>query len=197
MRKYDTAIILAGGKSTRMGLDKEKIVLDEDYLIDRIINKLKAVFGEIIVVTSDLEFYKNRDVIALEDETKNIGPIAGIHVGLKHSSSQYAYVTACDMPNINYEFIKYQRKLIDKYSPDVIIPIVNGHYEKLAIFYSKDLVNKINKNIKANKLSLYKLIEAAKSEVISEDVLKKISPNLNIFMNLNTRDDLKCYKENL
>lgn len=197
MLKYDTAIVLAGGKHTRMGEDKEKLAFNNEYLIDRIIKKLKTEFSEIIVVTADVDFYHNRGVIAIEDEIKNIGPIGGLYTGLKLSSSEYAYVTACDMPNINYGYIHYQKELIDKSLPDVIIPIVNGYYERLGVFYSIKIINKIERNIKNKNFSLYKLIEESNVVVISQTELEKISYDLDMFVNLNTQDDLKEFIENM
>jgi len=197
MCKYDTAVVLAGGNSRRIGIQKEKIIVHGEYLIDKIINSLAVEFGEIIVVTNDTAFYSRRNVIVVEDEFKDTGPMAGLHVGLKHSSSDYAYVTGCDMPHINYDFIRHHKKLIDKYSPDVTASSINGYLENLAGFYNRKLCGKVAENIKLNKLKLNTLIRQVKNVVVCEAKVKEFSPDLKVFKNINTQEDLDKYIESM
>ena len=79
MKKFGTAIILAGGKSTRMGFDKQFLELNKKRLIDIIINKLKEEFEEIIIVTNKPEEYRKYTQKILSDKIKDVGPLGGIY----------------------------------------------------------------------------------------------------------------------
>jgi len=57
MKKFGTAVILAGGKSTRMGFDKQFLVINRRRLIDSLRKKLKKEFDEIVVVTNKSQYY--------------------------------------------------------------------------------------------------------------------------------------------
>lgn len=92
MKKFGSAIILAGGKSTRMGFDKQLLKIDERRLMDSLIHKLHKDFEEIIIVTNRPDLYIGLSHIITTDILKDKGPLGGIHAGLKKSSSQYAFV---------------------------------------------------------------------------------------------------------
>jgi hypothetical protein len=88
----DTAIILAGGKSTRMGFDKQLINIGDTCITDYIITILKPMFKNIIVVTNRPEIYKDPEMAVIEDFYKGYGPLGGIHAGLLQSQSMYNYI---------------------------------------------------------------------------------------------------------
>ena len=114
MDNLNTAIILAGGKSSRMGFDKQFLVINEKRLILEIAKKLEKYFKKIIIVTNKKEYYKDLGYKVVEDEIKEMGPLAGISVGRKNSSSLYAYIVACDMPVIDDNYIKYIKEMVNK-----------------------------------------------------------------------------------
>ena len=109
MKKFGTAIILAGGKSSRMGFDKQLLKIDERRLMDSLIQKLHKEFEEIIIVTNRPDLYIGLSHIITSDILKEKGPLGGVHAGLKLSSSQYAFIVACDMPNINMEYVNFMK----------------------------------------------------------------------------------------
>lgn len=137
MDNLNTAIILAGGKSSRMGFDKQFLVINEKRLILDIAKKLKKHFKEIIIVTNKKEYYKDLGYKVVEDEIKGMGPLAGISVGLKNSSSLYAYIIACDMPILDDNYIKYIKAMVnkdikDKKESHIYISILN---DKIQLFH--------------------------------------------------------------
>ncbi|WGX77075.1 molybdenum cofactor guanylyltransferase [Paraclostridium bifermentans] len=107
-----SAVILAGGKSSRMKFDKQFLVIDEKRLIYDLANKLENHFNEIIIVTNKPEFYDDCSYKVVVDEIKECGPLSGIHIGLKSASSEYVYFLACDMPNIDNNYIKFLKENI-------------------------------------------------------------------------------------
>lgn len=71
------AIILAGGKSSRMGVDKGLMLLNEKPMVQHVIDAVKLVADEIIIVANNKE-YKQFGYTVISDEIENAGPLAGI-----------------------------------------------------------------------------------------------------------------------
>ncbi len=97
-----TAVILAGGKGSRLNfVEKALLELDGKPILNHIIETLSRCVDEIIVVARDEEQQRRlhlAGITIVRDEVQDFGPVAGICSGLSASSSQYAFVAACDMP---------------------------------------------------------------------------------------------------
>jgi len=192
LKNCKSAIILAGGKSTRMGFDKINIPYKGGRLIDYQIKELKKIFSEIIIVSSHLPDENDKMVKFVTDELHQIGPLAGLHVGLKHASSPYVYVIACDMPYINQEFIKVMDEALIHFDKDVLLSQVNGYMEPFNAIYRQSLFKKIEDFISNNEI--YKLNEFIKKtnyQMIDESIVQSF--DVKMFYNLNTLQDIKKY----
>ncbi|NLL81439.1 MAG: molybdenum cofactor guanylyltransferase [Tissierellia bacterium] len=196
MKKFGSAIILAGGKSTRMGFDKQLLKIDRRKLMDSIINKLKSEFEEIIIVSNRPELYIGLSHKITVDIIKDKGPLGGIHAGLLKSSSKYGFVVACDMPNIHIDYVKYMK---DKITDDSFgcTTKFGDWIEPFSSFYSVDLIGAIEDYLRSNRRSINGLIDQLKFSYIEEDEARRFSPNWDMFLNLNTKNDLESYLESL
>lgn len=196
MTLMNTAIILAGGKSTRMGFDKQLIKIGDISITDYIIGMLKSTFENIIVVTNKPDLYKSKDIITVEDIYKGYGPLGGIHAGLLESKSLYNYFIACDMPYINIHYIEYMMKRIEEsnYSKCAVITRFGEWIEPFNAFYSKNLISYIEENIKENKKKISQLLDRTNVLYINEDIARSYSPDWSMFTNLNTEKDLENLK---
>lgn len=85
MYKDITGIILAGGKSKRMGLNKSFLKVGEVTMIERTTELMKSLFERVILITNTPDEYKFLGIEMFEDIYKNVGPLAGIHSGLSHA----------------------------------------------------------------------------------------------------------------
>ena len=83
-----TGIILAGGKSTRMGANKSFLKIGEQTVIERITYLMKSVFTNVIIISNTPDEYIFLNLPIYEDVYKGKGPLAGIHSGLKNSDTQ-------------------------------------------------------------------------------------------------------------
>lgn len=192
MKLFGTAIILAGGKSSRMGFDKQFLKIDKRRLMDNIINKLKKEFDEIIIVTNKPEHYIGLGHKITVDILKDKGPLGGIHAGLNISSSQYALVMACDMPNANIDYIRYMKAYVEG---DGCTTNFGDWIEPFCSFYSKDIIPDIEKYLKTKKRSINDLLKILDINYIEENQARRFSPNWDMFLNLNTKEDLDDYLE--
>ncbi len=188
MNKFKSAVILAGGKSSRMKFDKQFLKIDGIRLIDILIDNLKTEFEEIIIVTNKKEFYKDYKVNIVSDEIKDKGPLGGIHVGLKEASSEYVYFIACDMPIVNIDYINYMKSMIK--DVDACVTKSQNYIEPLNSFYNKRIINKIEEYLCNNKRSLFSFINNINTMYIEEDKAREFSSTWDMFRNLNTQEDL-------
>lgn len=186
-----TGVILAGGKSSRMKINKCLLSLYNKKLVDILLTNLKEVFEEVFIVTNSPEFYFYTGIPVLGDIYPFKGPMAGIHVALKNSRYD-VFAFACDMPFVKKEIVYF---LSEKYA-NRKTPITVARYREkiypLPGIYSKDILNELENLLKQDKLSMMKLIEDVKAQVV--DVANLDEEGLS-FININTEEDLKILTE--
>ena len=102
-----TGIILAGGKSTRIGKDKALLKISREYLIKLVLERLKSVFKNVLVVTGDPSRYKFLKVPVIKDAVYQKGPLGGIYTGLLYSKDDYNFICGCDMPFLNSNLLNF------------------------------------------------------------------------------------------
>lgn len=205
MDKFNSAVILAGGKSLRMEFDKQCLIIDNQRLIFKIAKILEKHFKDIIIVTNKKEYYKGCKYTLVSDKIQNKGPLSGISVGLGQSISDYVYIIACDMPNIDDSYISYMKEKINesiknKENIDVYICKINDKIQPFQGFYKKDLEKEINKYlISESKKSIISFFENSNKKVkcIECDEFKYMNFKEDIFTNLNTKKDLNTYIKGL
>ena len=195
MKLFGTAIILAGGKSTRMGFDKALMKIRGKPIVEIIIQQLRSVFEDIILVTNKPDEFTGLDVMITGDILKDSGPLGGIHAGLVLSKSKYAFLTACDMPVISPDYAKYMMETAAKHLPHAVISDKGDWIEPFHALYSKDLADDIKTNVQAGKYKIFDVIKEKNIIRISEKKVREYSPGLDIFINLNHNKDLEEFKK--
>ena len=185
-----TAIILAGGKASRMkGQDKAFLKIDNEPLIILQMRALKRIFKKIIIVTDLPEKYGNiRNVKVISDIIPHQGPLGGIYSGLTASNSFYNFVVACDMPYIDTGFIEYMYKKSSGY--DAVIPRINKRYEPLYSFYSKNCLKFIGQLLDKKIFRINRLFSKIKLQEITKNEVGEFAFGARIFTNINTKEDL-------
>jgi molybdopterin-guanine dinucleotide biosynthesis protein A len=182
-----TGIILAGGKSSRMGEDKGFLSLNGKTFMSYIIEALQPIVGEIIIVSSnsDYDIFKLKRVA---DVMKDSGPLAGLYAGLLHSETENNIVLSCDVPLISTSVLK---KLIEGFTPetDVIQFESQGKTMPLIAMYKKHCMHPILKLLQTNERRLQFAIKQLDIRTIQLD------PELGeTVRNINTVRELKELK---
>lgn len=181
-----TGIVLAGGKSKRMGRDKGLMMYGNKPLVQHSIDLLSAFTNDILIVT-DKEEYGRFGYPLVTDEIPGCGPLGGLYSGLKASGSDQNIVVGCDMPYLSKAFLDY---LINAQTGfDVVVPMHLGMLEPLAALYSKSILDHIETNIRMRNFKL------ANSIYKSRYLELPIGPeqdfyNADIFKNINEPKDL-------
>lgn len=190
MISNSAAIILSGGFGTRLGnVEKAFFKLNGQSLLDIKIQGLKSLFNEIIVVTNNPHLYEGGKYKIVSDKEKNSGPLMGLYSGMCDMVSEYAYLTAVDMPFTNVGLIKYMASFINEC--DIVVPQLDDKYEPLCSYYSKNCIGAIENAISKKKkrmISFYDNVNVKK--ITKEEFLKYDSKKLCLH-NINTQKDVK------
>src|SRR5208282_1037037 len=104
--------LLAGGKSSRMGMNTDKAFLDfrGQTLLDRALTVMAAVCGSVAIVGDPAKFSKygsTKYAPAVADIFPGCGPLAGIHAALLHSTADLNLMLAVDMPFVSSELLSF------------------------------------------------------------------------------------------
>lgn len=192
---HTSCIILAGGKSSRMGKDKGQLILGEELLAEKGVNYLKQYFEEVIFVTNHPEKAPwSESLIVVEDEVPYQGPLGGILAGLQVSSHFYNFVVAYDMPFLNPQLIFYLLSLARE-GIDVVVPKLKRGLEPLHGIYSKNCIIPIRKQLKKGDFRIISFFDKVKVKLVEEAELKKVDPSLSAFFNINTWEDYRKAQE--
>lgn len=194
MRENMTGIILAGGKNSRMGTNKAFLEVDGTRLIDGILSVYREMFSEIIIVTNDpLTYIEFHDTVMATDIYKGKGALGGIYTGLFYASNDYAFITACDMPSLNKDFIRFMIGLIDH--QDIVVPELREGFQALHAIYSRRCLPAIKKMILSDQLKIAGLFKDMRSLRVSEEQIRLFNTDGRLFRNINTPDDLKAFRK--
>ncbi|GHH97982.1 molybdenum cofactor guanylyltransferase [Neobacillus kokaensis] len=189
------AIILSGGKSSRMGSNKSFLKIKNKMNIEIIRDKIKPVFDDIILVTNDSQAYKFLGVKMTGDEYPGMGPLAGLHAGLEASDHEVNLVVACDMPFISAELAE----IMISFSRDVdaVIPVIAGKEHPLFAVYKKDLAVAAAKCIKEGRLRMKHLLEEVSVRYVTEKDFTDFTDIeiQRIFFNMNRPQDYEDAKK--
>lgn len=189
-----SAAILAGGKSSRMGVNKALLQLGGQKIIERTVELMRAIFSEVIIITNTPEEYKFLDTPLFEDIYKWKGPLAGIHSALTNSKSEKIFVLSCDVPLMSREMIEY----IINYKTDKPIRICesDGNLQPLVGVYSKKILDVLEKFLTENDQgdkSVRSFLKISEPEIINPQNLAFYKEE--IFFNVNSPEDFEYMKK--
>ena len=194
-----TGIILAGGKSSRLGRDKAWEDVGGQRIIDRVIGALQSSCDEVLIIGDRPERQNELSIPKCiqyrSDELKGRGSIGGLYTGLKSSDTLWSLVVACDMPFISRELIQFMLSIISKNRCDAIVPVINGRYQPTHALYNSTCIPFIEKNISSGNFRMDSYFDEIYLEEISEDVINSIEGAELSFFNVNTEDDLFTARE--
>lgn len=192
-KKNITAVLLAGGKSSRMGTDKGILEINGIKMIESIILAVKPIVDEIIIIANN-DHYDYLGYAVHKDLIKEAGPLAGIYTGLSYSNTEKNLVISCDIPFVNSGLLSY---IIDNAGNcEVAVPVHNGVTEPLCAIYSKKCVNTFKKLILDNELKMHNVLNYFLTKQIFISTNQSFY-NSKLFTNINTLDELNKQKEEL
>jgi molybdopterin-guanine dinucleotide biosynthesis protein A len=186
-----TSIILAGGRSLRLGRTKYLETIGDKSLIQWVIDRLATVSTEIIIATAHGEEIPCSSDARLEtvaDIHPGKGPLAGIHSGLVASSNSRAIVVSCDTPFLNVGLLEYMTQTCPAF--DIVVPRMREKIEPLCAVYSKNCAAPIRELLEQNELKIIELYPRVTVRYIEEAEIDRFDPEHLSFFNINSQSDL-------
>lgn len=174
---------MAGGKSTRMGVNKGLCIVHNDNFIDVIINSLKNISEKIILVSS-VEEYDIFSIKRIEDVMPDKGPVGGIYTALNKSETEDNIIISCDVPLITSKVLNLL--VNDSSNADVVQLADQNRNMPLIAKYKKRLTPFFRKKIDNNELKLNRILKElnVKTIRVSAEQEKQLQ-------NINTPEELK------
>ncbi len=180
-----TGIILAGGKSRRMGTDKALIQFRDKSLIENAIGLVQPLCSTILISSNNPAIEKFGFPV-IPDEVTNCGPIGGLYSTLKKTASEWNFVISVDCPFVSPEFVEFlMSNIIEK---DCLIPKHIAGIEPLVALYHKKSLSFMEKAMQNKEYKVQKLIAGLNTEFI--DVEEWLVKKPELFRNLNRPEDL-------
>ena len=186
-----TSIILAGGRSSRLGRNKALQVVGGKTLIQWAVDRLATLSTDIIIATGHGEAIPCLSGARIEivaDICPGKGPLAGIYSGLLTSSSRRAIVIGCDTPFVSVGLLTYMTRKSPGF--DIVAPRMKEKVEPLCAVYSKNCLAPIRQLLNQNELKIIELYPLVTVRYIEEAVIDKFDPEHLSFFNINTQADL-------
>lgn len=190
-----SAVILAGGRNSRYGgRIKASLQIKGKTLIDSILETVKPLFEEVIIVTNSPEAYSQYKGIKITgDILKNVGPLGGLHAGLSACSTKAAFLFASDMPSLSGKLIFEMCDMYRNSDYEVLMPRTGTGIEPLHSIYSSGLFEKLAGFLDSSrKLAIRDFLPKTKVEYFDPAA---IGFNSNVFFNINTPGDLEKFEK--
>ncbi|WP_162944319.1 molybdenum cofactor guanylyltransferase [Paenibacillus aceti] len=171
-----TSIIIAGGRSSRMGMNKALLPLDGKPVIEQLIEELEPLSQSILIAGGELRDYEylGRKVVA--DFYPGLGPLAGLHAGLSASTTAWNLVVACDMPFVRravFEAIVARATQIEKNAlnqederTQAIIVKIDGRVQPLLAAYSRSVLPELSTSLVSGRLRMTEWAAGLRAEYI-------------------------------
>jgi molybdopterin-guanine dinucleotide biosynthesis protein A len=184
------AAILAGGKAMRMGgRQKAFLTLEGRRIIDRQLEVLRAVFGEIWISANDPEAFVDVGLPVVPDLVDHVGPLGGLLAVIEASFADRIFVVACDMPFIVPDAVR-----LVAHHPDaatVVVPVVDGRPEPLFARYGKAAAPAIRSRLAGGDRKTTSFHADVGVRVVTEEELRAVDPTLQSLINVNRPEDLR------
>lgn len=190
MNNEITSVILAGGKSKRMGRDKSLLKLGDKTLIEHVVDAIRPYVKSVLIVTNNEDKYRFiKNVSFIPDIKENQGPFIGLISGIKTIDTKWCFATSCDMPLLDGNIIDY---LWIRKNGFIVSPFSLDGYEPLISLYSKDILpfaeEVMTDNIRSINKFITKMEKLGYVDKIDKGNLLEIFDE-KIFLNINDHDN--------
>jgi molybdopterin-guanine dinucleotide biosynthesis protein A len=182
-----TAIVLVGGKSSRMGRPKALLPFDNEPLIVHIVRALNRIFAETVVVAAPGQEMPSLPAALVRDEMAYQGPVGGITYGLKAASRKFCFVTSCDVAFLNAPLISHLMSRIPNYH--VVVPYWQERLQPLHATYRRSVLPLLEDQLERGELRPVYLFDRVPTCKIGEEEIRIFDPDGLSFFNMNTPDD--------
>ncbi len=183
-----SAVILAGGQSRRLGMNKAFVEINGQPLIQRVLDVVLPLANDCIVVTNEPASFAHLPVRVVGDVYPGKASLGGIYSGLLAARGSHAVVVGCDMPFLSGPLLAYMIAQAEGY--DLLIPQYDGFLEPLHAVYGKHCLPRMEALILAGCLRISHLLREGRIRYITAADIERFDPARLSFFNINTPEDL-------
>lgn len=194
MDDFKSAVILAGGRSTRMGFDKQLLKVKDRGITQHLISELQGHFSDIMISTRTPWLYENTEARPIKDIYEDLGPLAGIHAALRAAICPWVFVIACDMPFIEKGYIDYMISHLRGKAYDACVTERQSRIEPFHGFYCRTGLEVLEDDLSQKKASIYYYTKKINTFTVSEKTASTFLPGWRAFTNLNTRQEYEKFR---
>ncbi|MDR7485068.1 MAG: molybdenum cofactor guanylyltransferase [Armatimonadota bacterium] len=189
-------MVLAGGRSRRMGLDKATLRLGAESLLARVVRRLAMVCRPVVVVAAHAGPHLDCPAPIVPDRWPGAGPLGGLATGLRALAGPGGHETArvvlvgVDMPFVVPALLEYLLTRTPAW--DAVVPLVRGQAQPLCAVYGTPVAATAEELLRQGRQAMHDLLAAPGLRVayVPEGVLRAYDPDLRSFFNVNTPEDL-------
>jgi molybdenum cofactor guanylyltransferase len=193
-----SGIVLVGGGSRRMGVNKALLEIGGVPLISRLSSRLSAVAEDVVISCSeqDSEVYRFLGLPIAADLYPGLGPLAGLHAGLTWSRADWNAVAACDLPFAPEGLLQYMAAIAAEAGSGVqaVVPVAAGDKaQPLFALYHKGVLPSLEEALKQRRLRVMEWLGGLSVIYVPEDEFPgSPSDNKDALLNMNTPGDYQA-----
>lgn len=185
-----TGVLLAGGRSQRMGQDKRFLPIGDRTLLERALNSMSSLLQCVCIVIAQDSPALSANVPVFRDLVADCGSLGGLYTGLREATTPHIFVAACDMPFLNVNLIRHIIGL--KEQADIVVASWNNRIQPTHAIYSKRCTQIFEDMIRKRNVKIQDALQHPSLTVrfITESDVRQIDPDGRSFLNINTPADL-------
>ena len=189
-----SAVILSGGKSSRMGRPKALLPFDDKPLIAHLVERLSQRFSDIVVVAAPDQTLPSLPVTLVHDAVAYQGPVGGIYYGLRAIRGPAAFVTSCDAPFLQLPLIDYLVSQLthNGHGYDVVVPVWQDRLQPLHAVYRRRVIPHLQEQLATQRLRPVYLYDTVPTRTVPAAEIKRFDPEGLSFLNMNTQEDYQA-----
>jgi molybdopterin-guanine dinucleotide biosynthesis protein A len=187
-----TGVLLAGGKSRRMGEDKRYLVVGEQTLLERGLGVLQSIFQEVLVVIAQDSPPLVVEARVVRDLVPDCGSLGGLYTGLMRATTSCIFLVGCDMPFLDQAVIAEFTSR--RATADIVMAKLGSLLHPMHALYGKRCLPALEQMIRTRQLRIQELVshESLRVQYVTEADLLTIDPSGRSFQNVNTPEDLEA-----
>lgn len=183
------AVVLAGGRSRRMGADKATIPFCGRRMIDVVVERLRGLTDEVVICARERRALEPIHVPVLEDAEAYAGPLPALVAGIRAAGTKRVVAVACDMPFLNVPLLADLISRIDE-DIDAVVPVTGDGPQPLHAAYADCAVEPLLAALAAGERSLRGGLSKLRVRWVDEEGWRRLDPSGRSFRNVNTPEEL-------
>jgi molybdenum cofactor guanylyltransferase len=194
MNELVSAVVLAGGRATRLGgANKALLEIGGKRIIDRVLDALRPMTDQIVLVGHLVDRLDVPDVQLVPDARPGAGSMPALLTGLQLSRNEVALVVGCDMPFLSTPLLRHLVETSMGF--DLAVPRIGPHLEALHAAYHRSCLPVIEDHLRRQDLKIIDFYPSVKAREVPEVELRLFDPDLRSFLNVNTPEDLEAARD--